>query len=311
MADGLAVKEPLGLESFVVTLRKLDARDKFTKIMQYGARFWYWWFMSTDPAAAERAFKLYRTTQLSRKAFRMLKVLDEIVKLREALSVGQGAGGVVAYHEALLALRSVAMGFFWTYDNLNYLTTTKIVDFGNERALRGFSRSWSVGSALSVLLGVSSLRKTNMKRLSVAKEYQAAAAAAGEATTTTTKSYSQKGEEGMEKVSELGEALARANAEHFKSWLMIFKGLLDLTCAVNMPGVELPKLLVGQKLNDGVIGAAGCASALVVLYNSWPSRASVTSSLQLVHEHQPPLPPPMHTTEEPERQQSEETNRGP
>ena len=43
-------------------------------MMQYGARFFYWWFATTDPALSQRAFKLYRTTQRSRKAFRMLKV---------------------------------------------------------------------------------------------------------------------------------------------------------------------------------------------------------------------------------------------
>lgn len=44
------------------------------QIMQYGARFFFWWFATTDPALSQRAFKLYRTTQRSRKAFRMLKV---------------------------------------------------------------------------------------------------------------------------------------------------------------------------------------------------------------------------------------------
>lgn len=46
---------------------------------------------------------------------------------------------------------------------------------------------------------------------------------------------------------------------------------MDLTCAVNIVGMELPKRILGRKLNDGVIGAAGCASALCVLYNSWPA----------------------------------------
>lgn len=34
--DALAVKEALNLESFVVTLRKLDGRDKFTKVSSGG-----------------------------------------------------------------------------------------------------------------------------------------------------------------------------------------------------------------------------------------------------------------------------------
>ncbi|CAN0445243.1 unnamed protein product [Ectocarpus sp. 12 AP-2014] len=53
---------------------------------------------------------------------------------------------------------------------------------------------------------------------------------------------------------------------------MVLKGALDLTCAVNVTGMDLPKRLLGRKLNDGIIGAAGCASALCVLYNNWPSR---------------------------------------
>lgn len=49
------------------------------------------------------------------------------------------------------------------------------------------------------------------------------------------------------------------------------QGVLDMTCAVNITGMDLPKRLLGRKLNDGIIGAAGCASALCVLYNSWPT----------------------------------------
>lgn len=33
IGDALAVKEELSLESAVVTLRKLDGRDKFTKVL--------------------------------------------------------------------------------------------------------------------------------------------------------------------------------------------------------------------------------------------------------------------------------------
>ncbi|CAN0280285.1 unnamed protein product, partial [Hapterophycus canaliculatus] len=79
-------------------------------------------------------------------------------------------------------------------------------------------------------------------------------------------------EEEARRRARLREALTRANAEYFKSCLMVLKGALDLTCAVNAAGMDLPKRLLGRKLNDGVIGAAGCASALCVLYNSWPAR---------------------------------------
>lgn len=44
-----------------------------SQLMQYGSRFLAWWLSARDPDLSQRAFKLYRTTQRSRKAFRMLK----------------------------------------------------------------------------------------------------------------------------------------------------------------------------------------------------------------------------------------------
>eukprot|EP00903_Cladosiphon_okamuranus_P010800 g10203.t1 len=307
VGDALAVKEGVSLESVVAILRKLDGRDKATKMMQYGARFFYWWFATTDPALSERAFKLYRTTQRSRKAFRMLKVLDEVVKLRQILRAagnkadstgggGTSAASYLGYAEALMAFRCLAMGAFWTFDNLNYLTTTDTVNFGVARATKGFSRSWSVSSALYILLGIDALRKTGEKRRQALAEYAAAANQQtgfpngngsghpdgyvhGNGSSEALPQHHrggglEQGEEESRREAEarLREALTRANAEHFKSWLMILKGALDLTCAVNVSGMDLPKRLLGRKLNDGVIGAAGCASALCVLYNSWPTR---------------------------------------
>ncbi|CAM9398008.1 unnamed protein product [Scytosiphon promiscuus] len=278
----------------MATLRKLDGRDKFTKIIQYGARFFVWWFAATDPALSQRAFKLYRTTQQSRKAFRLLKVLDEVVKLRQILLAAASASGsssgagaeasgagalVLGYTESLMSARCLAMGAFWMFDNLNYLTVTETVNFGVARATRGFSRAWSVSSALFILLGIDSLRKTKRKRQEALAEYAAAVKQSGGGDgygeLQRQERPEREGGEGDEEAhrrTRLREAVRRANAEHFKSWLMILKGALDLTCAVNVAGMDLPKRFLGRKLNDGVIGAAGCASALCVLYSSWPAR---------------------------------------
>lgn len=49
---------------------------------------------------------------------------------------------------------------------------------------------------------------------------------------------------------------------------------MDLLCATNMPGVDIPRRVLGYKLNDGVVAAAGCVSGLCVLYNCWPTRPS-------------------------------------
>lgn len=90
----------------------------------------------------------------------LLQVLDEYLKLRRILyDEKYRQGGALAYGEALQAARSVAMGCFWTFDNLIYLSTTETVNFGVGRATRLFSRAWSIGSALLILLGVEALRQ--------------------------------------------------------------------------------------------------------------------------------------------------------
>ena len=42
------------------------------------------------------------------------------------------------------------MGAFWTYDNLNYLTTTKTINYGTDRALRGKASNHTVRRSGSV-----------------------------------------------------------------------------------------------------------------------------------------------------------------
>ncbi|CAM9476800.1 unnamed protein product [Laminaria digitata] len=66
---------------------------------------------------------------------------------------------------------------------------------------------------------------------------------------------------------------------------MILKGVLDMTCAINISGMDLPKRILGRKLNNGVIGAAGCASALCVLYNSWPAAKQQQQQQQAAELH--------------------------
>ncbi len=95
------------------------------------------------------------------------------MKLRQILRAA-GGGDVrktsLGYAEALMSFRCLAMGAFWTFDNLNYLTTTDTVGFGVARATRGFSRAWSVSSALYILLGVDSLRKVSLLWVSFSQQ---------------------------------------------------------------------------------------------------------------------------------------------
>lgn len=60
------------------------------------------------------------------------QILDEVVKLRQILRTAGGNGGssrtaFLGYAETLMSVRCLAMGAFWTFDNLNYLTITETV----------------------------------------------------------------------------------------------------------------------------------------------------------------------------------------
>lgn len=53
--------------------------------------------------------------------------------------------------------------------------------------------------------------------------------------------------------------------------LALLKSLCDWTISSNTTSIRLSERLFGRKLHDGIIGAVGCLSASIVLYNTWPN----------------------------------------
>ncbi|CAM9833966.1 unnamed protein product [Chrysoparadoxa australica] len=247
--QGMKTKKAVSLKSFVEMSSTLNGRDKLTKLLQYGARFFVWYFQSISPnyPLRAKAFNLYKTTQVSRKAFRILKVLDEVVRLQVALGHSS-----LSHKHILQAIRAIAMGMFWSFDNLNYLTTTKTIKYGNMRALKGFSRCWTVGSIVLLWLGLESVVEQHREKKKLL---------AGDI------------EQG-----EREERLLKANAAQVKGGLTAVKGICDFLCAINIHGMELPRKFTGKKWNDGIIGALGAVSAFTTIYNSWPDDMPVKSA---------------------------------
>lgn len=272
ICDGLSSKAPVSLAAYVKMSTSLEGRDKMTKIMQYGARFFYWYFKSLGIThLADSAFSLYKTTQLSRKAFRIAKVLDEVVKYRAAIA----AGGYMSYPQSLLALRSIAMGAFWTFDNFTYFTLTKQLKFNTKRTVAAFGKAWAVAGVFGFLHALHMHKKARAQRQSLRIELDAtrcaeAAAAGGEAS-------EQKGE-GQRSVADIRANLSDVNAEQFKHTLALIKAVLDFICAINIPGVDIPEKLLGRRLNDGVVGINGVISGLITCYNAWPDKPKALAS---------------------------------
>eukprot|EP00611_Tribonema_gayanum_P019575 TRINITY_DN3415_c0_g1_i1.p1 TRINITY_DN3415_c0_g1~~TRINITY_DN3415_c0_g1_i1.p1 ORF type:complete len:316 (+),score=110.57 TRINITY_DN3415_c0_g1_i1:155-1102(+) len=266
VADGFANKAPISLAAYVQATQKLEGRDKLTKIVQYGSRFLFWYFKNVAPNGelADKAYSLYRFTQLSRKAFRMAKVADEVVRITALVESKQYPN----FKSTVAILKCASMGAFWTYDNLNYLTQAKVIGYGTDRAMRGFSRSWAIANVAMIYLGVQTLTETSKRRQALAQEYKKAAAV-------------EQGGDADREVQRIRGEVKAANVAHFSSCLTLCKAVLDLTVAVNMPGMDLPLKVFGKKLNDGVMGASGVLSALIVIFNCWPDKPKVAALPQV------------------------------
>ena len=64
----------------------------------------------------------------------------------------------------------------------------------------------------------------------------------------------------------------KANDSKLKKVLALVKSACDIIISSNNAAINLPETIAGSKLNDGVIGALGCVSASIVLYNTWPDK---------------------------------------
>jgi hypothetical protein len=81
-----------------------------------------------------------------------------------------------------------------------------------------------------------------------------------------------KTETDQERIKTLRKQLAALQAGRSKKFLALIKVTCDLIVSANTSGIRLFERIWGKKLHDGIIGQVGCVSALIVLFNLWPSK---------------------------------------
>lgn len=225
-----------------------------------------------------RLTNLYKTTQTSRKAFRLGKSASYYKKLlaladNKSLSPWQRylqliqnsgmvrrtrVGGFATNHTATDALslslswtyHPLQFGFF-IYDNMAFAGKAKIVSFDAEEAAKRGGVLWFCANIAGFALAISNLQ-ADIEKEKCVRDVLAS-------------------EDDAARVQALQEQLDALEQSRFKKFLAVLKVTCDLIVSSNTSGIRLAERLTGTKLHDGIIGSVGCVSALTVLYNAWPN----------------------------------------
>mmetsp|Transcript_29678 Transcript_29678/g.38363 ORF Transcript_29678/g.38363 Transcript_29678/m.38363 type:complete len:264 (-) Transcript_29678:304-1095(-) len=248
VVEGIRSKKPLSVKNWGAMTEKAEGRDKFLKIVQYGSRFWAWYFLSLNDSNefGQKMYKLYRVTQLSRKAYRLLKVVNEIEKLSQTLK----RKNTPAWLMAFLVLKHLGIGTFWVYDNLIYLNEANMSPVTKENALKMEARGWFVSSVAGIVTFITAISMNHKKRFQLADQLNQ--------------------EKDEEQKTQIEMEIKKLSKAQFRNFVMLIKSCCDTVCSGNMPGVDIPKRALGSKLNDGVVGLLGVVSGAATCFCAWP-----------------------------------------
>lgn len=108
------------MERVVRFVEKTEARDKLTKVLQYGGRFLK--ASVTDDALVTKFNGLYIYTRDARKVFRLLKSLNEYQSIMVTLN-----SKMPDIDKILTILSRAGFFIYWILDNLVILNAMKII----------------------------------------------------------------------------------------------------------------------------------------------------------------------------------------
>ncbi|CAH0486953.1 unnamed protein product [Peronospora farinosa] len=248
------VKAPLSLDTFIKLAFCLEGRDKLSKILQYGSRAVAFYILSINPKSdvGQRLYALYKVMQQSRKAFRLGKSITYYKKL-ETLSKNKSLSEGQRYLQFVQNLGM--LGYFIT-DNLAFASKAKVLYFDADKLAYRGGILWFCANLAGFFNALDNLNAD------VEKEKCVRDILASEEDTT--------------RVETLQHQLETLRSCRCKQLLAVLKATCDLIVSSNTTGVRLSERITGTKLHDGVIGSVGCVSAMVVLYNTWPSEVKET-----------------------------------
>jgi len=171
----------------------------------------------------------------------------------------------------------LGLAFHWHFDYLAHAHRMKFVKFDDATYQRIFntpSWCWTTGNVCQFLLGLATLSEAK-------KGIDAARDELDNLGKTTSESADDPRPPPASDLRAAMEARIKAlRLKRFKGWLLLVKALADFITSANMAGVNIRKRLPGLFgwCNDGVVGASGVLSALIVCFNLFPAKKDGTDA---------------------------------
>ena len=147
---------------------------------------------------------------------------------------------------AVEVISAVGWGNYWFFDNLVYLTNAKFLQGDKKTYAYWGAFGWTIGLLGKVILSVRELLKSANEEAALRESLKTADGKTAE---------------------EIKPKIAALVGKRTQQTLNLAANAADLLVASN--GIEIPAKVLGQGLNDGVLGACGLFSALVAGYYAW------------------------------------------
>ncbi|EQC39743.1 hypothetical protein SDRG_03169 [Saprolegnia diclina VS20] len=228
----------------------LEGRDKLTKLTQYSTRAIAYYILAADPKSVlgQQLTALFKATQSARKAFRVGKSFNYGSKISATLN----NKAVAPYQRNLQLVQDVGMCTFFLFDNAAFFGANKVLNIDTAEAMKRGGYFWFCANVAGFVLAYEALKQETDKETDLHNTL-----AAKKADNSLTPDDAQA----------LLAEIDAVQSARWKKTLTLLKSTCDLIVSSNTAGVRLPERILGKKLHDGIIGAVGCVSASVVLYN--------------------------------------------
>jgi peroxin-11B len=228
------------MEKIIAFSNKTEARDKFTKAIQYSAKILAWSLLNVDKSYYKRFNDLYLMARDSRKIFRLFKSVQEIKTINDKMK------DLLWKSEKFPTLCEICsrIGFliYWVSDNFFILSSVKMLNVGD-------MYNFSYIAHLGWLIGILWALVKNLYELIIL--------------------LTNKESEKPEREGEGGNINSQniRKREILMNLIGIIGKLGDLLPASS--GVNIPERFLGYHLSDGVIGIGGLISAIVAMWGLW------------------------------------------
>lgn len=228
------------MEKIIAFSNKTEARDKFTKAIQYSAKILAWSLLNVDKSYYKRFNDLYLMARDSRKIFRLFKSVQEIKTINDKMK------DLLWKSEKFPTLCEICsrIGFliYWVSDNFFILSSVKMLNVGD-------MYNFSYIAHLGWLIGILWALVKNLYELIIL--------------------LTSKESEKTERDGEGGNINSQniRKREILMNLICIIGKFGDLLPASS--GVNIPERILGYRLSDGVIGFGGLISAIVAMWGLW------------------------------------------